>query len=456
LVHDENAKKTRNLKILTMMSPENTNLAGSQRPTNIRWRVLGILAIVSFVSYTLRGNLSIAAPTMIADLGLSEIQWGWIMAAFPAGYALFQFPGGLFGGKVGPRKALTLIAIAWSVLIIITSMLPGQDVTSATVIIVTLIVVQFLVGAAHAPTFPIVAASIERWFPVGGWGFPNGLTSSGLTLGLAATASLLPWLMGQFGWRMSFIILAPFGFIAAALWWWYARDRPAEHKSINVAEVVLIGVEEEVSEPSEGEKPAWQRVLKNRDILLLMLSYSSMNFVFYILFTWGFYYLVTIRGFGGQEAGFLTSSQWIVAGIGAALGGWICDRQCKRLGLRWGCRVPIIIGMVASGLLLVGVAVHPNAYWAAAMLGLCFFFNQMTEGAYWAISIAIGGRHAGAAGGLMNTGANVMGFINALLVAVIASAFGWAVAIAIGGVFALLGAGLILLVRADIQMDQSD
>ncbi len=444
------------LKIEAMTSPEITQTAGNQRPTNIRWRVLGILAIVSFVSYTLRGNLSIATPTMIADLGLTEPRWGWLMAAFPAGYAMFQFPGGLFGGKVGPRKALTLIAIAWSALIIITSLVPGQDVTTATVIIITLIVVQFLVGAAHAPVFPIVAASIERWFPVGGWGFPNGLTSSGLTLGLAATASLLPWLIGHFGWRISFIILAPTGFFAAALWWWYARDRPAEHRSINTAEVELISSDHEVSEPTEGEAPAWLRVLKNRDILLLTLSYSSMNFVFYVLFTWGFYYLVTIREFGGQEAGFLTSSQWIVAGLGAALGGWICDRGCKRLGLRWGCRVPIIIGMVTSGLLLVGVAVHPNAYAAAAMLGLCFFFNQMTEGAYWAISIAIGGRHAGAAGGLMNTGANIMGFINALLVSVVASAFGWAFAIGIGGAFALLGAGLILMVRADRQMDQSD
>ncbi len=440
-----------------MASLAHDSVSGSStRPSNVRWRVLIVLIFVSFVSYLLRGNLSIAAPTMMADLQLSEIQWGWVMAAFPLGYALFQFPGGVFGGRIGPRKALTIIAVAWGVLIAVTSVVPGPGMASVTLILGSLVVVQFLVGSVHAPVFPIVAVSIERWFPVGGWGFPNGLTSSGLTLGLAATASLLPWLMIQFGWRVSFLILAPFGLAGAALWWWYARDDPAEHPAINAAEVELISSASEPPESSSDQQPAWLRVLRNRDALFLMISYSCMNFVFYVVFSWGFYYMVKVRGFGEQEAGFLTSSQWIFAGIGAAMGGWVCDKLCQRSGLLWGCRLPIIIGMVTSALLLIGVAVHPNAYAAAIMLGLCFFFNQMTEGPYWASSIAIGGRHAGAAGGLMNTGANVMGFINALLLANVAAVFGWQIAIGIGAVFALLGAGLIFLVRTDRQMDQSD
>jgi len=425
------------------------------RPTKVRWRILAILAFVSFVSYVLRGNLSIAAPNMIADLKLSEIQWGWVMSAFPLGYALFQFPGGLFGDRFGPRKALTSIALAWAVLIVITSLVPGREASSGTLILVCLIAVQFCVGMVHAPVFPVMNVSIERWFPPSGWAFPTGLTSSGLTVGLAASASLLPWLIGQYGWRSSFVILAPFGFLAAALWWWYARDDPSQHGATNAAEVALIASDEGLHEAAADGQPAWLRVLKNRDVLLLTLSYSCMNFVFYVVFSWGFYYLVTVRGFAEQEAGFLTSAQWIGAGAGAALGGWFCDRQCRKIGPRWGCRAPILIGMITSALLLIGVAVTPNAYVAAGMLGLCFFFNQTTEGPYWASSSAIGGRHSGAAGGLMNTGANGMGFINALLLSVVANYFGWTIAIAIGGGFALLGAGLILLVRADRQMDQT-
>ena len=83
------------------------------KATNVRWRILSILIFVSFISYVLRSNISIAAPAMIADLGLTEIQWGWVLAAFTTGYALFQIPGGIIGDRFGPRKSLTAIAILW-------------------------------------------------------------------------------------------------------------------------------------------------------------------------------------------------------------------------------------------------------------------------------------------------------------------------------------------------------
>ncbi len=426
------------------------------RPTNVRWRILAILMFVSFVSYLLRGNLSIAGPAMVEDLHLTEIQWGWIMAAFPLGYALFQFPGGCWGDRRGPRFTMAAITITWGVLIAITSLTPARDVAPVYVVIGFLLTIQFLVGAGHAPVFPIMVSAIERWFPPGGWALPNGLTSAGLTVGLAVTAAALPWLIGQYGWRIGFLVLAPFAFLAGALWWWYSRDKPADHSAINAAEVALIASPVSQAQAAEGRESAWRRVLKNRDALFVMLSYSSMNFVFYVVFTWGYYYMVTVRGMGAQEAGFLTSAQWLAGATGAFAGGWLGDKLCQSMGVRWGCRLPIVIGCSVSALLLIGVAVHPNAYVAAFMLGACFFFNQFTEGAFAANGAAIGGRHAGAVYGLFNTGANFMGFVNALLLSAIAVTWGWKIAMGMGAIFALLSVLFILFSRADKQMDQAD
>ncbi len=429
------------------------------RPTNVRWRILAILMFVSFVSYLLRGNLSIAGPAMIEDLQLTEIQWGWIMAAFPLGYALFQFPGGCWGDRRGPRFTLTAITVIWGFLIAITSLTPARDVAPVYLVIGFLLTIQFLVGAAHAPVFPIIVTAIERWFPPGGWALPNGLTSAGLTVGLAATASALPWLIGHFGWRIGFLILAPFAFAASALWWWYARDRPEQHASVNADEVALLAtpsVQVENGPASvTASETAWRRVLKNRNALMVTFSYSSMNFVFFVVFTWGYYYMVTERGMGAQEAGFLTSAQWLAGAAGAFSGGWVGDYLCNRIGVRWGCRWPIVIGCSVSALLLLGVAFHPNAYVSAGMLGACFFFNQFTEGAFAANGAAIGGRHAGAVYGLFNTGAILMGFVNAILLSSIAVVLGWSVAIAMGSVFAVLPVVFILFSRADQQMDQA-
>ncbi|MGI9235650.1 MAG: MFS transporter [Woeseiaceae bacterium] len=419
------------------------------KPSNVRWLVFAILAFASFISYVLRANISIAAPTMIEELKLSEIEWGWVLAAFTAGYAIFQFPGGIFGDKAGARRAVTIVAVLWAILTIVTALVPGPEQASAGLVIVSLMLVRFLVGAVHAPIFPSQNVAISQWFPVGGWALPLGLSSTGLTLGFAASAPILAWLIIQFGWRVAFMILAPLGFIVAGLWWWYSRDDPAEHASVNEAELQLIKANRSLPTSESESSPGWLRVLKNRNVLLLMLSYSCMNFVFYEVFNWFYYYLVEVRQFSAQDASYVTSTQWIAGAAGAAIGGWICDRLCNRIGLKWGCRWPIIVGMTLSALLLVGGAYYSNPMISVAMLALCFFFNQMTEGTYWATSIAIGGEHAGAAGGVMNTGANIMGVANALLVPWFADAFGWTIAIASGAGFALLGAVLLLFVRAD-------
>jgi ACS family glucarate transporter-like MFS transporter len=62
------------------------------RSIPIRWRVLALIILASFISYMLRLNMSIVGPTLITDLGMTEIQLGMVLSAFSAGYAIFQFP----------------------------------------------------------------------------------------------------------------------------------------------------------------------------------------------------------------------------------------------------------------------------------------------------------------------------------------------------------------------------
>jgi ACS family glucarate transporter-like MFS transporter len=420
------------------------------RPTNVRWRLFLVIALASFVSYVLRGNVSIAAPAMIRDLQLSEIQWSWVLAAFTTGYTIFQFPGGMLGDRMGPRRALTIIGIFWTILTIVTAIVPGTSIASAAIVIGTLVTVRFLVGAVHAPVFPIINTAISRWFPAGGWALPSGLGNTALTLGIAASAPVLAWLVDAFGWRVSFWIMAPLGIFVSGLWWWYARDFPAEHPATNEAEIALITADRPAAILTPVNPPGWIRVLKNRDILLLTLSYACSNFVFYSAFSWWFYYLVEIRGFDTSTAGYATSSQWIAGAAGAALGGWLCDHVVRRVGLRWGSRWPIIVGQITVATFVVVGAYYGNAVIAVAFLALAFFAQQFTEGAYWNSSIAIGSQLAGAAGGVLNTGGNAMGIVNALLVAWFAQAFGWPFAIASGALFSLIAAILLLFVRSDV------
>jgi len=422
--------------------------------SNVRWVILALLCVGSFVAYVLRTNMSIAGENIMADLGLSKIQLGMVFSAFAWGYAIFQFPGGIFGDIVGSRRALSMIAVLWGILTLATGLVPGTAFASTTLILATLIGLRFLVGVTQAPLFPIFGGgTIGRWFPVSGWAFPNGLGSTGLTLGAAATAPLIVWLMEMFGWRESFLLTAPLAFVVAGVWWWYARDDPADHRGVGKHELDLINADRPPPEKAVKDKTGWKRVLKNRDILLLTASYFCMNYVFYIFFNWFFIYLIDVREFEVLEGGFYAAAPWLVGAVAASLGGLWCDRLCKRIGPRWGYRIPGVVGLSLVAVLLVLGATAKDPLLAVVLLSLSFGCTQLTEGAYWAAAISVAGKHASAAAGVLNTGGNVVGGIGALLVPITAEAFGWVPALATGSVFAIIGVVLWLFVRADRPLD---
>ena len=415
--------------------------------TAVRWRVLGVLVVLSFVAYVLRTNLSVAGDDLMRDLGLSQVELGFVLAAFTWGYALFQFPGGLFGQRFGGRRALAWIALAWGVLTLATGLVPrsiaGGPVTATIAVLVGL---RFLMGVAQAPVFPVLAGVVGAWFPKSSWALPNGLSSSGLTLGAAATGPLIAWLATTLGWRMSFVVTAPLALLAAALWWNQGRDRARDHPAVGGAELELI----EAERPEEASvRGAWKRVVRDRNVLLLTASYFCMNYVFYIFFNWFFVYLVQVRGFGALESGFLATLPWLAGAVGATVGGHWCDRLSKSRGIRVGCRVPCVASLIAVSALLWAGAAARDAASAVALLALSFGCTQLTEGAYWSATTSVAGRHAAAAAGVLNTGGNAVGGIGAILVPFLAERFGWVAALSTGSLFALVGAALWLLIRAD-------
>jgi ACS family glucarate transporter-like MFS transporter len=412
----------------------------------VRFRILGLLFVLSFVNYLLRNNLSVALPSIHQEFGFSNTELGWIGFSFSVAYALFQVPGGVFGDVFGPRRALTAAALAWGVLTALTGFLPGLVFASATGVLAALMGIRFLLGVSNAPIFPVAAGTIASWFPVGAWAFPNAVLSSGLTLGQAAVGPLVAVLVTGFGWRQSFYMLAPVGLVAAAWWWWYGRDKPAQHRAVTPEELALIDSGRREKDAG-ATRVGWTSVLRNRDVVLLAASYFSMNYTFYIFSYWLITYLVEERGFSLLEGGLVSALPFLVGAVLAAAGGMTCDALCRRIGPRWGCRLPGIIGLVMVAWFLLAGAASPSPVTAVLLLALCFGFTQFTEGAYWQGTTYAAGPHTATACGVLNTGGNLAGFLSPV-VGMTVDRFGWWAALATGSGFALLGALLWLFINA--------
>ena len=421
----------------------------------VRMRILGVLVALSFVNYLLRNNMSVAIESIQQEFHFSEQDVGWILGGFNFSYAVFQIPGGLFGEWLGPRRSLAIITAAWGVLTLLTGCVPHIMVASSGGALVALVVVRFLLGVSNAPMYPILAATVANWFPVGKWAFPNAVSSSALALGQAAIGPVVTALVLNFGWRASFFWLAPTGLLAALWWWWYARDTPRDHAAVLPAELAHIEAKR-APEPDKAQSAkAWRKVLVQRDVLLLAASYFCMNYVFYMFSQWLFLYLVKERHFTLLESGWLYALPFIAGAVLATVGGLSCDWACKRFGPRWGCRLPGAVGMLMVAILLLAGVYAPNPYVAVGLLSLCFGFTQFTEGSFWQAATFLAGPHTAAATGVMNTGGNLPGFL-APLIGYMLDRFGWVPTLASGSLFALMSVVLWLMIRADVPVTTSD
>ncbi len=177
-----------------------------------------------------------------------------------------------------------------------------------------------------------------------------------------------------------------------------------------------------------------------------------MNYAFYLCFNWFFFYLVDVKGFSAADAGILTAALWILGAVGATAGGFIRDFLVRRLGIRLGTRYLTMTALILSAVFLYVGAVSGNIVVTVVTLCICFACNQLTEAPYWVATMAVSGRHAQVATGVLNTGGNLTGIVGGMLVPVIANLLGWPAAIITGSLFAVIGALLWIFTRADEPM----
>lgn len=401
----------------------------------IRWRIFCLLFGFGFLAYFQQKSITVVAAQMMPDLHLSQFQISLIEWGFVLGYGLFQLPGGVFGQRHGARRTFVIIGLAAFLATIGMPLAPYA--LSGAGLFVALLAVQLLLGCSQAAIFPVSAGVFEVWFPRRSWTSVQGLQTMGLGLGAALTPPLVASLMSTMGWQRAllWVSLPAIGLIA--LWAWYGRNTPREHPSMSAQELAEIGSQDVAPVDSEINFRQLLNILKNRNVLLLAISYLCMNYSFYLLSNWVFLYLVQERQFSLLESGWLASVPPLAAAAGAGVGGVITGYLCRRFGNRWGYRlVPLTAMPIVGALLLISVNAA-NPYFAVAGLAVCFAAVELNEGAYWGAAMTVGRGDTMAVSGVMNTGGNLGGIIGIPIVGYLSGEHLWHAAFVLGAVFSV-------------------
>jgi ACS family glucarate transporter-like MFS transporter len=412
----------------------------------IRWRILGLLFAFSLVGYVQRTSVAIAAERMMPTLGLSQVQVGWLLTAFLVGYTVFQVPGAIAGGWLGARRTITGIGLLTVLATCATALTPNMTVAAA--LLPILLLARFTLGVAQAALYPVCSGAIEEWFPLGSWSFAQGVLVAGTWLGAAVTGPLVAWLMGQWNWQFALYASSIPSLLLVAFWQWYARDRPTEHPGVAVAELrELLPNHASKGEPTVVPRSI-ARLLHNRSLWLVTISYFLTNYVFYLVTFWCFLYLIQDRHFSALEGGWLSSLPFIAAAVAGPAGGNLSDRLCARFGARIGFRVLPLVALPAAAFFLYQTVTAVSPYWAVATLSLSFACVELTEGPFWAAAMRVAPANSMNATAALNTGGNLGGVVATPIIAALSATHSWASVFATGAALSVVAA--ILWIWIDV------
>lgn len=415
--------------------------AAVERPTWVRWRVVALLFAFSFMSWFNRISMQAAGDIRIrAEYGLSETAFGTIITAFFAVYTLAMIPGGWFVDRFGPWRALVLMGFGSALFGALTG-LPGLVLGDALGLLLSLQVIRGLMGACSAPIYPASGRVVYSWMPVPRRALANGLITSAAILGNASTYVVFGFLIDAWGWPAAFCLTGTATALLAALWTWYATDTPARHPAVNAAERRLIAGGDATETPAAALGGSWLRLLRNRSLVLLTLSYAAVGYFEYASFFWMPTYIKTVGGLAEQEWRLSVAVVNLAMALGMPLGGLLADRLHQALGRR-GRAVVAAGGMAASAVLLgCGILAREPA-WIVFWFALAMGAHGTCAGPCWATAVELGGRRGGTSAGIFNTGGNLLGSLAPTLTPLVAAWVGWRGGLGLAAVICLAGAAL--------------
>ncbi|KQW08280.1 hypothetical protein ASC66_05000 [Leifsonia sp. Root4] len=385
----------------------------SLRPkrTWVRVQIFSILWILVLLNFIDRATLSVAMPFIAEEFQMSPEMQGVLLGSFFWTYLIFQIPGGWLLDRFGPRKIVGGAGVIWGFFQLIAGFASSGLFLTFT---------RLGLGASEAPVFPAGAKLNANWLPAKERARGATFVDAAGPFGSAVGGLIVTLLIGVFGgWRMAFIITGAVTMLVAALYFFYLRDSPAQHKGVNAAELAHIQSDDASVDTASGPLPKASDYARSTSFWGLMLGRLGWATVWWGIISWTPSYLSSALGFDLAGLGWGTFLVYGMGVLGQLVAGMTADKW-RQSTPRFNVVMKTIFGISGLGtaiaiFALPGVTDGPTAL---ALLSTAVFFINF-GGLYWAIPAWLAPKkQVGTVGGVMNVASSgggalapiVMGF----------------------------------------------
>ena len=407
-------------------------------PTSSIKRLVLLLMAATSAGYVCRVAVTVVAPNMMGEFGLSQAQMGTVFSAFLVGYTFFQVPSGGLADRVSARRIFLVLCTGWTFLTIVTALV-GWHGFGLAVVIPQLWFIRAIFGVVAAPTYPTAGRTIATTVPPQLQARVNSLVLASVGVGSAVTPLLLAPVTSHYGWRIALWVAASLSAAAGALWWRFGPRQLHVRESSNGRATTHHPADES---SAAGSSKASSRPLRTPSFWFLSASYLLQGYLGYIFIFWFYLYLVQVRHFEVLRAASFTALPWIATMFAIPLGGVFSDWAVIHWGATWGRRSVPLTALCAAAIFLVIGARTPRPLLAVAALTTCTVLVLCTEGPFWATMTQLSGERSGIAGGTMNFGSNLGGMVSPTLTPWLAERIGWEAALTLTAGLAVV-AGLL-------------
>ena len=313
-----------------------------------RWLICGLLFAATTINYLDRQVLSLLAPELQRSLGWSEKDYGAIVTAFQAAYALALIGAGQIIDRIGVKLGYSLSVGLWSLASI------GHAAVST---VLGFAFMRAALGVFEAGNFPAAIKTVAEWFPARERALANGLFNTGSIAGAILAPLTIPWLALHYGWQATFVIMGVLGFVWIVIWWiCYGRLQPAQSADTPQEE-----------SHDAGEAIPISALLKRRTTWALIAARFFSDPIWWFFLFWLAKFLDNRYGLKLTDMSLPLVTIYGIAALGSIGGGWLPSRwMANGVDLRTARLRALLISALA--VMPVFLAVREVGLWVAVAL----------------------------------------------------------------------------------------